>query len=157
VSDRNGAHELSKREFAELFGISEKQIERFCQAGMPHRKKGRLVFIVMPQGRVWYHEHLVTKGEDRVRPTKRSESADRRAAAEAELAEIALAKARSELMPVADFERIVGGSYARVRARLINLPRRIAGAVLGAQTLQEAEARAEPIVREAMEELRNDE
>jgi DNA-binding response OmpR family regulator len=43
---------------------------------------------------------------------------------------------------------------ARVRARLTNLPPRLAGTMLGAKTIQEAQARAEPLIREAMEELR---
>lgn len=154
MSERNAAREIPKREFAELFGISEKQIERYCQAGMPHRKDGRAVLIKMPEGRVWYHKHLEAKGEARSQPTKRSDAVDRRAVAEAALAEISLAKARNELMTVEEFDRLLAEAFGRVRARLSNLPPRLAGAMLGAATIQEAQARAEPLIREVMEELR---
>lgn len=155
MSDRNKAGKLSKREFAETFGISEKQIERYCQEGMPHKKEGVKVFLLMPEARVWYHKHLVEKGEQRAKPKgKRTDSVDRRLAAEAETAEIELAKLRNELMTVADYDRLIGDAFARVRARLTNLPPRIAGIVLGAKSIQEAQARIEPLVREAMEELR---
>lgn len=155
TSERNQARELTKREFAETFGISEKQLERYCQAGMPHRKKGRVVYIAMPEGRVWYHRHLEEKGAAKNKPTGRSGAIDRRTEAEAALAEIELAKARNSTMTIEDYERVVGDAFGRVRARLTNLPPRLAGVVIGAKTLQEAQARIEPLVREAMEELRN--
>jgi hypothetical protein len=154
VSERNKADEISKGEFCALFGISEKQLERYCQEGMPHARRRGRVFIKMPEGRVWYHKHLEAKGEKKGKPTGRTDSLDRRLAAEAETAEIELAKLRNELMTVSDFDRLVGDAFARVRARLTNLAPRIAGTVLGAKTIQEAQARIEPIVREAMEELR---
>lgn len=154
-SERNKAGKLSKREFAETFGISEKQIERYCQAGMPHRKEGAKVFLLMPEARVWYHKHLEAKGVEKGRPKgKRDDYRDRQEAAAAEKAEIELAQLRNELMTVADFDRLVGDAFARVRARLTNLPPRVAGIVLGAKTIQEAQARIEPLVHEAMEELR---
>lgn len=153
-SARNRAHELSKSEFAATFGRSEKQIERYCQEGMPHKKRGTRVFIVMPEGRVWFLKHLVETDRARAKPTSRTDSLDRRLAAEAETAEIELAQLRRELMTVADYDRVVGDAMARCAARLKNLPPRIAGVVLGATTIQEAQARVEPLVREAMDELR---
>lgn len=154
MSDRNKPRKITKREFCELMGISEKQLERYCHDGMPHAKEGRAVTIPMPEGRVWYHKYLVAKGKAEATPTSRSDSIDRQEAANAELAEIELAKARNELMRVEDYERLVGDAFARVRARLTNLPPRIAGVVLGAKTVQEAQLRTEPIVREIMDELR---
>lgn len=154
MSDRNQRHELTKRAFAELFGLSEKQIERYCQAGMPHRKKGTKVSLPMPEAREWYKKHLVQKGREEAQPTDRSQSIDRQEAAAAAIAEIDLAKARNETMTVEEHVDLLADAFARVKSRLVNLPPRIAGVVLGAQTIQEAQARIEPVVREAMEELR---
>jgi hypothetical protein len=120
----------------------------------PHRKSGRHVLFPMPEARVWYHKHLEAKGAKSAAPTDRSNSVDRRLAVEAEMAEIDLAKKRNELMKVDDFDRILSDAFGRVRARLINLAPRIAGIVLGATSIQDAQARIEPLVREAMEELR---
>lgn len=155
MSDRNKAHSLTKREFAELFGRSEKQLERYFQAGMPHKKKGRDISIPMPEGRVWFLKHIVEQAKEEAKPTTRSASIDRQVAAQADLAELELAEKRDELMRVEDFERLLADAFSRVRARLTNLPPRIAGVVLGASSIQDAMARIEPLVREAMEELRS--
>lgn len=151
---RNRAHELPKSEFASMFGMSEKQLERYCQEGMPHKKRGTRVFIVMPEGRVWYHKHLVAKGEKKGAPTDVSAMEKRELGAKVEKAEIELARLRGQLMTVADYDRVVGDAMARCAARLKNLPPRIAGVVLGATSIQEAQARVEPLVREVMDELR---
>lgn len=154
VSERNRAGWIPKAEAVERLGISEKQIERHCHEGMPHKKDGRHVLIKWPDARLWRDKLLIAQGEAKAKPTNRSDSIDRQAAANAELAEIELAKARNELMTVTDFDRLVGDAFARVRARLTNLPPRIAGVVLGATSIHDAQARIEPLVREAMEELR---
>jgi hypothetical protein len=155
MSERNAAGELTKRAFAETYGVSEAQLERLFQQGLPHAKRStRKVAIPMPEGRIWYHNYLVEKGKRAAAPKDIDEAKHRKMAAEAELAEIELEKAREELMTVAEFEKAIGDAFSRVRARLTNLAPRLAGVVLGAGTVQEAQARAEPLVREAMEELR---
>jgi hypothetical protein len=154
VTVRNAKHELTKRAFGDLFGISEAQLERLFHQGMPHEKRAKKSYIPMPAGRVWYTEYLVQKGRKQVTPTSLDEARQRKEAAQAEMAELDLAKARDELMTASEFARVLGDAFARARARLQNLAPRIAGTVLGAETITEAQARIEPLVREAMEELR---
>lgn len=154
VSQRNTSETITKRAFAETFGVSEAQLERYFQQGMPHEKAStRKIMIPMPAGRVWYHEYLVNKGRKQAAPTTLDEAKQRREAAQAELAELDLAERRGELMHVSDYEQLVGDAFARVRARLTNLPSRLAGVVVGCETIQEAQARVDPLVREAMDEL----
>lgn len=155
MSERNKSGWLTKSEAADRLGVSEKTIERHCHEGMPHKKQGRAVFVKWPESRVWRDKWLIAQGEAKGRPKgKRDDFRDRQEAAAAEMAEIELAQMRRQLMTVADYEQLVGDAFARVRARLTNLPPRIAGIVLGSQTIQEAQGRIEPLVREAMEELR---
>jgi hypothetical protein len=153
-STRNAAAEITKRSFCDTFGVSEAQLERLFQLGMPHAKgASRRVEIPMPDGRVWYHNYLVEKGKKQAAPKDLDEARKRRAAADADLAELELAKARNQTMLVEDHERMLGEAFGRVRARLLNLAPRAAGAAFGAPTLQECQAKIEPVVREIMEEL----
>jgi hypothetical protein len=151
---------LTKQQFSDTFGVSTSQLERLFQEGMPHdlgaatHGKRRRVTIPMPDGRVWYHRYLVNKGRKEAAPTTLDDERRRHHFALAEMAELELAKARDELMTVTDFERLLGDAFARVRARLQNLAARQAGGVLGATSIEEAQKRLEPLVREAMEELR---
>lgn len=154
MTARNAASEMTKRQFADTYGVSEAQLERLFHQGMPHEKKtSRKIVIPMPDGRVWYHKYLVDKGKRQAAPTSIDEARRRKEAAQAELAELELAEARRELMKVEDGERVIAEAFARVRARLLNLPPRIAGIVVGAESIQDAQARVDPLVREVMEEL----
>lgn len=150
---RNAKSDMPKAEFAALFGISESQLERLFQKGMPHAKDGRAVTIPMPAGRVWYHEYLVAKGKKLAAPTSIDEAVRRREAARAELEELKLARERAKTMLVDDGERLLAAAYGRVRAKLLNLAPRAAGAAFGASTLQSCQAKIEPLVHEIMEDL----
>ncbi len=155
MSERNAKASFTKRAFAEAFGVSEAQLERLFQQGMPHTKEAsRRVTIPMPEGRVWYHAYLVEKGRKQAAPTSMDEARKRREIAQAELAELDLAERRNELMTVTAFDALVADVFARVRARLQNFAPRAAGLVVGAVTIQDAQARLEPLAREVMEELR---
>src|SRR5689334_18883219 len=106
VSVRNAAGELSKRAFAETFGVSEAQLERLFHLGMPHAKTGRKITIPTPEGRVWYHRYLVEKGRKEAAPVDLREARRRKESADAEMAELELAKARGELATVDEFRAI---------------------------------------------------
>ena len=151
---RNAASTITKRDFAIRFGISENQLERLFQQGMPHEKHSRRVLVPMPAGRVWYHEYLVEKGRRQSAPKSSDDARRRRAAAEAELAELDLAQRRKETVLLVEAERWVADAFGRVRAKLQNLTPRLAGVVVGLTSVQQAQSRIEPVVMEAMEELR---
>lgn len=155
MSSRNASGALSKRQFAETFGVSEAQLERLFQAGMPHEKtSSRKIAIPMPAGRVWYHTYLVEKGKRQAAPKSLDDAKLRKLGAEAELAELELAKARDELMTADQYESAITDAFSRVDAKLQSLAARLAGPVLGATTIQEAQARIAPLVEEARDELR---
>lgn len=151
---RNAKAEMTKRQFAETFGVSEAQLERLFQKGMPHEKKSsRKVTIPMPGGRVWYHEYLVKKGEKKAAPSTISEARLRGETARASLDELKLAREQAVTMRVEEHEKLFGEAMMRVRAKLLNLAPRAAGAAFGATSLPECQAKIEPVVQEIMEEL----
>lgn len=147
--------ELSKAEFETLTGYSAKQVTRFVQeTDIPHRRAENELFFPWPAARAWVHRYLEDKGKRRASPTDAKDARKRQEIAQAELAELDVAKARNELMTVAQHEKLLGEAFARVRARLANLPPRAAGVVLGATTIQDAQARIQPVVDEIFAELR---
>lgn len=151
---RNSAGEMTKRKFSETFGVSEAQLERLFQQGMPHAKtSSRKIAIPMPAGRVWYHEHLVQKGKRAASPSSVGEARLRKETAQAALEELKLSREQGVTMRVEDAEKTLGEAFSRVRAKLLNLSPRIAGAAFGAVTIQECQVKIEPLVVEIMEEL----
>lgn len=147
------SEEKSKAVFCDLMGVSASQLERLFQQGLPHHKRGKRVYVAWPEGRHWYHAYLTDKGKRQAAPENVNEARRRIVLAEAEQAEIELARTRGDLMTVSEFERLISDAYARVRARLLNLPPRLAGVVVGAATKPEAQARIEPLVLEVLAEL----
>ena len=71
----------------------------------------------------------------------------------AELAEIEVAVKRGELIPADAVQLHWELMAANTRAKLLNLPGRLAASTMGCATLQEAERAAMALVREALEEL----
>jgi hypothetical protein len=102
---RNAATKMSKAAFCATFGVSEKQLERHFQAGMPHEKKGRLVHVPMPSGRVWLHNYLEEKGKKSAQPKTIDEARLRNETAKAEMSELDLADRLAETMKVSEHER----------------------------------------------------
>jgi hypothetical protein len=150
---RNVSGKLAKVDFCSTFGVSEAQLERYFQQGMGHEKKGRRIFVPMPAGRVWLHAYLIEKGKKSAAPTTINDARLRKETAQAALEELKLAREQAVTMRVEDGERLLGEAYSRVRAKLQNLSPRIAGAAFGAATIQECQAKVEPLVAEVMEEL----
>lgn len=150
---RNGEDSWPKAKFCQVFGVSEAQIERHFQKGMPSEKKGRNVVIPMPAGRLWYHAYLEEKGKKAAAPTTINDARLRKETAQAALEELKLAREQAITMLVEDGERLLAEAYARVRAKLQNLGPRLAGAAFGAVSLQECQAKIDPLLTEVMEEL----
>lgn len=154
MTARNAPTSMTKRQFADLFGVSEKQLERFFSQGMPHdRQSARKILIPMPAGREWYKEYLVKKGEKAAQPSSIDEARRRKETASAELEELKLAREKGQTMRVTDHVDLLADGFARVRAKLLNFAQRAAGAAFGTATIQECQAKLEPLVTEMMEEL----
>lgn len=146
---------VTKAQLEALTGYSAKQITRFVQTtDIPNERVGNELYFPWPQTRSWLNRYLEDKGKRAADPAVKDNPRQREDYARAELLEIDLAKARNAVMPVDHFVRLVTGSFGRVRAKLANLAPRAAAAGFGAETLQDAQARIQPVVDEIFDELR---
>lgn len=153
VSERNTAREWTKRQFCEVFGVSEAQLERYFQRGCPHKKKNsRKVVVPMPEGRIWYLDYVRELERKKAAPTSLDEIRKRKEGAQMQMEELKLAREQGKTMLVDEHEKLLADAFSRVRAKLLNFAPRAAGAASG-ETVQERQAQLEPLVVEIMEEL----
>jgi hypothetical protein len=102
---------------ANHLGVDKALITRYRREGMPNSS--------LEAAEAWHRENV----NRRVRVDQipdYQESRARREAAEAELAELKAAQLRSELAPVADFERQMAVEASRVREAVLQLADRLA-------------------------------
>jgi hypothetical protein len=150
---RNAAAKMPKATFCATFGVSEKQLERHFQNGLPHEKQGRRAYVLMPDGRVWLHRYIEEKGKQSAAPKTINDARLRKETAQAGMEELKLAREQGKTMLVIEHEKMLGEAFSRVRAKLLNLAPRAAGAAFGAISIQDCQAKIEPVVTEIMEEL----
>lgn len=148
---QHDAEEVSAKEAARRLGMTDVSIGEWGQkVGAPIRLvNGRRVYK-WPEFPIWVRQQLKANRE---KPASFDDARNRKMAAEAELAEIELAKARAELLTIGDLETIVARDYTAVRTRLQALTGRLAPVVVGTKDIAAATALIEPVVREVMEEL----
>lgn len=114
--------------------------------GAPVRKDGNKTLVQWPAFMRWREQELVRVAVKDANPGDLDTARTRKANAEAELAEIEVAKARGEVVSVADYEGALGRVLDRLTARLRAMPVRLAH--LGPEAEAAAEAEAERIVVE---------
>ena len=74
----------------------------------------------------------------------------RKAAADARLAEIKVAREEGQLVTIEDSARLVEGLLSDLRAQLITLPQRVAPSLVGAKTVVEVQTRLDQAIAEMM-------
>lgn len=145
------AKRMTLTALAEMLDESPRTVETWPKLDMPvHRDAKGRIYVDPKEAIRWVRERDI----ERRPPTDIEEARARKLSAEAELAEHELAKARNELMTVADYDRVVGDAFSRVDGKLLALASRLAGAVVGVQTPAEGHKRIEKLVEEIRDELR---
>lgn len=113
-------------ELAELLGVAPRSISRFVADGMPYKGEAQKRRYPWPECRTWYNERVakLAKAEVERKPEIDSlhEAEKRKAAADAEMAELKLAKLRGELVAVDDFEAELRDILEKVKARIRQHP-----------------------------------
>lgn len=134
--------------------LSRKQVAREVEEGMPHeRGANQALLFPWPDCRIWRDEKIRERAKAEAQPTDAKGSRNRREAAEAELAELKVARERGSLIPFDVHDRLLEDAFARVRARLIGLPPRLGAMGVGHKTPRAAQAALEPVIAEVMGEL----
>lgn len=117
-----------------------------ARPGAPVRRDGARVWVQWPAFMRWREQELVRVAVQDANPGDLDTARTRKANAEAELAEMEVAKARGEVVSVADYEQALARVLDRLTARLRAMPVRLAH--LGPEAEAAAEAEAERIVVE---------
>lgn len=117
---------MSATQAAERLGITAQAIGMWARRpGAPVRFEGRRTWLEWPAFARWREAELLAEATRDAQPRSLEEARIRKALAEAELAEIEVAKSRGEYVAVEDYERAVGVVLDRVTARLRSLPPRL--------------------------------
>lgn len=146
--------EVTQSELALILGLTTRQIRNLEAAGMPHRAEGNRKLYPLPDAVHWYRDRAVESALAEAQVTDYEEAKAREMKARADRAELEVARMRGELIHVNDLEALFTAPLAQMRARLLALPGRIAGAL--PMSPVEALEIIEPIVHEFMAELSED-
>lgn len=146
--ERAQSGEISASEAAERLGITTNAVGQWtARPNAPARKVGNRVWVQWPAFARWREQQMIETAKRESAPAVSLEEArTRKALAEAELAELDVAKARGEYVAVADAGAAWGRALDLVVARLRTLGPALAE--FGPEVEAAAEAEAERIVQE---------
>jgi phage terminase Nu1 subunit (DNA packaging protein) len=141
---------IALNQLAEETGLAVRTLQ-YIRAQEPSvltvRQRGKVAEYKQPDCAVALRQREADKARREATPTMSlDEARTRKALAEAELAEMEVARARGETVSVADYEATLGRILDRLAARLRGMPVRLSH--LGPEVETAAEAEAERVVVE---------
>lgn len=144
---------VNRQGLADTFGVSVPVVDRWVKAGCPVQKRGSRGIeweFYVPDVIRWRTEKAIEEatGEE---PTDSEAVLLRKLVAETELAELKLAKERSLVAPVDEFERVTAKLLATIQTRVMNVPDRAALQLLGCTDEREFKAKLSAELRLALE------
>ena len=124
---------VNRQELSEAMGISLPTVDRWVRDGCPVKQRGAkgvpwefdLAAVV-----AWWGDNQ-RKAAAGQAPTDMEDAKRRKVAAEAEMAELELAKARGEVAPVEEFRRAQEARNAIIRQNVMNVAQRACLQLLG--------------------------
>lgn len=133
MASKGKGQQCNRGELAEFFGVTPPTVDGWVRAGCPVVKQGqRGVAAVFNTADVaaWLRQKAREEGSG-TSLADESELKRRKLAAEAEKAELDLAKAKGEVASIEDFERAQNAMMAAIRANMRNVPGRAVLQLLG--------------------------
>lgn len=124
---------VNRQELAQAMGVSLPTVDRWVRDGAPVKVRGSKGIpweFELPAVVTWWGERQRQAAAGSA-PTDAEDAKRRKACAEAELAELELAKAKGEVAPVRDFERAQAKIMAVIRQNVLNVPQRAVLKLLG--------------------------
>lgn len=124
---------VNRAGLADIFGVALTTIDTWVRAGCPVLERGG-------RGKEWaFDTAAVARWREQSAATAAAGDAPddiekldlRKAAAETQIAELKLAQAKSEVAPVAEFEKATARLMATIRANVMNVPARAVLRLLG--------------------------
>lgn len=149
---RAGSDErVSIREAGKRLGMTQQSIGQWADkapSDAVRLENGRR-WLIWPQFPVWYRQRLQQNAE----PADFEKARARKMAADAELAELELARMRGEQVAVETYRAEVSGIATKIRAQLLAAPGRYSARIVGTSTLPEAQRHLDAIMRDVLKEL----
>jgi phage terminase Nu1 subunit (DNA packaging protein) len=149
---RQGANdeEITHSEAARRLGMTQQSVGTWAsKPGAPVVMRKGKRYCVWPQFPAWHREQIM-------RPQKPADMDDakiRKLAAEAELAELALEVQRGTLIPLDRHEQALLEFAGNIRAQLLTAPSRYAPRIVGLDTLPQAQALLDAMVRDVLQSV----
>lgn len=122
-----------RQETADVVGVDVKTLDRWVRDGCPVEKRGGNGVaweFYLPDVIRWWGDRRVAETTANA-PDDLHEIELRRKRAEMLQAELELAKARSEVAPIHEFEMAQTKAMAAIRTRIMNVPQRVVMQLLG--------------------------
>lgn len=151
MPSKRQTREVTQSEFAELVGLTTRQIRNLEREGLPHRSDKNRKLYPVPTAIVWWSDRKTEKALAAVEVQAIDEARTRKMQVEAARAELELARAQGQLIHIDDLERLHQAPLATLRARLLALPGQIA-AELPIEPIESLEI-IEPLVHAMMQDL----
>lgn len=145
---------VNQRQIAEIFGVTRESIRKWADLGMPTHKGPRGTNAYLPSEVIrWREERAERIAIESVQGTDIDEAKRRKMAAEAALAEIALAKARSEVVELNLIGEQLGSALSKCRAKFLALGAGIVPRLQLAADAKEMKRIVDEAVLAALEEI----
>jgi phage terminase Nu1 subunit (DNA packaging protein) len=147
--------QLTAGETAVRLCISARQLQNLCDLGLPKVGRGKGCYFVWNDVFPWFVSYKVELNQPKGVKEDAKNLADaqlRKVNAEAALAELKLSRERGEVVNVQDVEKAVAEVSANVRARLLAMPSKLAGLLVGL-TKPKVKSQLELEVNQALSEL----
>lgn len=136
-------------ELADALGVSERQVYRLHQLGMPKKGRGEYPLV---RCCVWYREHVLSPAENGEGPDL-DEARLRKERAKAREAERKLSRRRREVVPSEIAEDVWSEANEWIRDTTLSRAPRMAEALKGVDGPREAEGALKDEVRDLLTEL----
>ena len=142
---------LTQKELAEVLPVKARQIRNLVKEGLPQEELGARTLYPLAECVRWYIDY-----RERVRDGDRSELGEikaRKLTAQARLAEMEVAKADGELIPLVMHEERLGAILDRLRSKILAVPGSWSPRIVGVKGVREGVKRLKPLVSALLEAL----
>ncbi|MBY8974641.1 terminase small subunit [Rhodobacteraceae bacterium NNCM2] len=149
---------VSKTDLASIMGVATQTLDQWLNRGMPYVSKpgagsGKAYVFDLGQVISWRLEYERSQLNAAGADVDLSEAKRRKAAAEATLAEMALAEAEGRLLKAEDVDAMVIGFVTVAKTRLLAMPSKLAPTLATLTEPGECEAEVKQEVYDALREL----
>lgn len=141
---------VNKGTLANMMGVSVSAVNAYISEGMPCAVPsvgGKQSLYDPVEANKWLDQRL--SGGD----ASMNELKKRKLQIDIDLAEITLSKERGELVEVEEVAKQIADAFTRVRGKLLALPTKTSGLVLGLPTQRDTQEVLDNAIREALDEL----